>query len=107
MAIALVISLWALPVVIYFLRAGGLVSERAADVLYGLTCIAIATSFFVLGALIYMQSGETIKPLKGRYETVAADDSVLWHLLAWAVWLFVSGGLFVFGCGLLSRRKQS
>jgi hypothetical protein len=107
MAIAVVISLWTLPVVIYCLRAGGLVSERVADVLYGLTCIAIATSFVVLGALMYMQSGETIKPIKRQYETVPADDSVLWHLLAWAVWLFVSGGLFVVGCRLLRRRKQS
>lgn len=107
MAIELIVFLavWLLPIGIYAGRALGLVGNRTSNFLYGITFIGIGVSFIVGCVLMYVQSGETIKPMKGGYSTIDSDQSIAWHLVAWGIWAALGGALVYAGWGLLKKSR--
>lgn len=98
------LALLSFPVVIYGLKAIGVLSNRVSDVALGAGCILIGAFFLIFCLAIFVESGQIVSPSKHGPVTLLAGESGFRCLAAAAFCLFLGGGLVYVGLEFLRKK---
>ena len=106
MAVELVafLALLAFPVVIYGLKAIGVLSNGASDVALGAGCILVGVCFLFFCGAVFVESGQLVNPSKHGPVTLLAGESSFRRLVAAGFCLFLGGGLIYAGWDFLRKK---
>ena len=97
-----------LPVLIYGLKVGKLVSERTTDIVIGVMCMVFGSAFLAFAAYLWYDSGVILRPAKRGPLTVTAGSDLFREFQGITMCLFLVGGMLWAGWGFLipKRPKQ-
>jgi hypothetical protein len=94
------------PVLIYWLKAVGVLSPRASDAVLGIGCILVGICFLAFCVVIFAESGQTIHPSRHGPHTVLAGQSGLDHAMAAAFCALLGCGVIYAGWSFLKTEKS-